>query len=227
MEWEQLQESLSTVRVERYLNECKKDHKKATQAYLDNVKVASSLMPMLHFLEVALRNRIHIQLKRHFKRDDWWQADELKDIGHELREKVEESKRKLTRRREAVSIDKIVAELSLGFWTTLLNSEFQMTLWGPIRKAFKNLPKDRKQRQAVSAPLNKVRDLRNRVFHHEPLLWLKDSSAESAHSLGLEVITWLDEDLATWLKSIDQFGQVWAEVEAKDGFVRQHKVKAS
>lgn len=223
MEWQKLEENFSTERLGRYLSECKKDQGKATQAYLDNVRVTSSLIPMLHFFEVALRNRVHIELKRKFARDDWWDATELDLIGHEIREKVAKAKNSLQQRKEQETVDKIVAELSLGFWTTLLNSKYQDVLWGPIRKAFKNLPKLQKQRANVSAPLNKVRDLRNRAFHHEPLLWLKDEPAITTHDQGLEVIGWLDKDLAAWLKTFNSFQETWDSVTAHQGYVRSHK----
>lgn len=227
MEWQKLEENFSSQRVGRYLVECQKDHSKATQAYLENVKLTSSLIPMLHFFEVALRNRLHRQLKQHFSRDDWWESDALNDVGHEIRAKIEKAKDSLTQRMEAQTVDKIVAELSLGFWTTLLNAKYQDVLWGPIRKAFKNLPKNQKQRANVSAPLNKVRDLRNRAFHHEPLLWLRDEPASEVHRKGIEVISWLDKDLADWLQQSNDFEKTWDSLDSVKGYVRSHKAPSS
>ena len=51
-----------------------------------------------------------------------------------------------------------------------LNVQFQTILWKDLRLIFPRCPKPQRQRHTVSSALNQIRELRNRVFHHEQLL---------------------------------------------------------
>ncbi len=44
----------------------------------------------------------------------------------------------------------------LGFWVSLLNSEYERLLWKDLRRAFPFMPKKDRQRKNVSAPLNTI-----------------------------------------------------------------------
>lgn len=54
---------------------------------------------------------------------------------------------------------------------SLLNNEYERVLWKDLRRAFPFMPKERRQRKNVSAPLNRFRAFRNRVFHNESICW--------------------------------------------------------
>jgi hypothetical protein len=61
---------------------------------------------------------------------------------------------------------KVVAELSFGFWWSLLATEYNRRLWQPcLRAAFDGSVR----RAALHAELNELRLLRNRIAHHEPI----------------------------------------------------------
>lgn len=70
-------------------------------------------------------------------------------------------------------------------------------------------PRDQRQRHKVSSALNQVRELRNRVFHHEPLLWLMPDLCEQ-HGKGVTLVRWLDPHLADWLARHDRLPVTWA-----------------
>ncbi|HZS80811.1 MAG TPA: hypothetical protein VFA14_05230 [Herbaspirillum sp.] len=48
----------------------------------------------------------------------------------------------------------------------------------------------------------------NRVFHHEPLLWLTPALIDQ-HTLGLQAIGWLDPQLIDWLNHHDRLPVAW------------------
>lgn len=108
--------------------------------------------------------------------------------------------------------DKIVAELALGFWSSLFNVHFQALLWKDLRLVFPRCPKLLRKRHTVSSALNLVRDLRNRVFHHEQLLWLTPSLID-LHAKGIEVLGWLDPQLPPWLSQYDRLPATWAAAQ--------------
>lgn len=61
---------------------------------------------------------------------------------------------------------KVVAELSFGFWWSLLADEYNRTLWEPcLRHAFDG----RVRRRRLHRELDELRRLRNRIAHHEPI----------------------------------------------------------
>lgn len=99
---------------------------------------------------------------------------------------------------------KVIAELTLGFWVSLLNSEYERLLWKHLRRAFPYMPKHLRQRKNVSAPLNSFRTFRNRVFHHESICWNLHRVSEIHDSLSL-MLEWMNKDLPLWLKTIDRF----------------------
>lgn len=122
---------------------------------------------------------------------------------------VANAKAKLARRHEAQTPDKVLAELTFGFWSSLFNTQFQTALWKDLRLVFARCPKPQRQRHNISAALNQIRDLRNRVFHHEPLLWLTPTLLDQ-HAVGLTVINWIDPQLGQWLSSHDRLPTTWA-----------------
>ncbi|MFG5780052.1 hypothetical protein ACFIQF_23615, partial [Comamonas sp. J-3] len=86
---------------------------------------------------------------------------------------------------------------------------FQTVLWKDLRLVFARCPKPQRQRHNISAALNQIRDLRNRVFHHEPLLWLTPTLLDQ-HTVGVTVINWVDPQLGKWLGNHDRLPATWA-----------------
>jgi len=95
----------------------------------------------------------------------------------------------------------------MGFWVGIFNAEYELILWKPLRKAFPYLEKSQRQRNNVSAPINKIRDFRNRVFHHEPISWNLERLTET-HEKIIKVMGWLNEDLPMIAKESDRVPQV-------------------
>lgn len=212
MDWNQLEKHFYSARLGRYLVSCDGDKQRAARAYVKNVLLAEAMMPMLNVLEIALKNGIHSRLASFYKRVDWWETwTGVASFDWQMRE-IGSAKVKLQRRAEALTADKIVAELAFGFWSSLFNVHFQTVLWKELRLVFPRCPKSQRQRQTVSAALNQVRNLRNRVFHHEQLLWLHPSLFEM-HAKGVEVVGWLDPQLQLWLAQHDRLRTVWNVVQ--------------
>ena len=213
MNWNDLEKHFSAARVGRYHAAYKGDTAKATGAYAHNMLLAESMFPVLNVLEIALRNGVHSRLSAVHNRADWWELwrNDPK-MSWQIRE-VDSAKSKLQRRQEGQTPDKIVAELTFGFWCSLFNATFQKTLWRDLRLVFPKCPKPQRQRHTISSALNQIRDLRNRVFHHEPLLWISPSLLD-LHSIGTETVGWLDPQLVKWLANYDRLPASWGSWKA-------------
>jgi hypothetical protein len=61
--------------------------------------------------------------------------------------------------------DSVVAELSFGFWVSLLASKYHRTLWMPT--LWRSFPG--RSRHAVHADYRHLLHLRNRISHGEPI----------------------------------------------------------
>lgn len=113
-----------------------------------------------------------------------------------------------------VTVNDVVAGLDFGFWTTMLDSRFEQTLWRTILyHAFPHYAKitgNPLERKSVEKRFNALRDLRNRVMHHEPLFHrtLPQDFADIS-----EAISWMYDDVASW---VDHHCR-WTRIQATQG----------
>lgn len=64
-----------------------------------------------------------------------------------------------------ISPGKVIAEFSFGFWWSIFASTNNRALWQPcLQHAFPNY-----RLRALHTDLDKIRGLRNRISHHEPI----------------------------------------------------------
>lgn len=73
------------------------------------------------------------------------------------------------------------------------------------------MPKNRKQRKNVSAPLNRFRAFRNRVFHNESICWNIDPVKE-LHDEIITLLDWMNKDVPVWLALSDRFDSVSTDI---------------
>ena len=205
----QLKYYLSNPRFNVYLSQTENDFGKAYLLYKANIELSEAFYPVLSVLEICLRNAINEQLKEHFN-DSYWFKNHLPP---EFRPFVLEAEQKITSQHKTVTADKIIAELNFGFWNRLFNRHYTGLLWKPLRLIFKNTPKHLRQRDTIADYLFRVRKLRNRVYHYEPIFRnLQD--VEKQFNEMLEFIIWLDKDLPQLLDNIDRFKEIFIKAKA-------------
>ena len=195
-----------------YFNRYPRDEKKAISHYIQNIHLAEALLPALSVYEVALRNAIIRELERKTGRSDWYSYFAEVPILKTLCGQIDNAMQHLVQRGEIVTPDKVNGELTLGFWVLLFNSKYERYLWKDLRKAFPHMPKCKRQRKYVSAPLNDIRALRNRVFHNESISWSL-FRLEELHNSILEICSWINPSLPAWLKTVERFDRVVLSVK--------------
>ena len=196
----------STKRMERYFR-LHNDEKRAITHYQSNIELAESFYPCVSILEVALRNAISRELETMTGREDWYAIFPTTPGLNNLNRYITQASKQIIGRHENVTPSKIVAELTLGFWVSLFNAEYELILWKPLRRAFPYLPKNLRQRKYVSAPLNSFRAFRNRVFHNESICWSMKRISE-IHDQLYTIMGWINKDLPDWVSSIDRVENV-------------------
>ncbi|WP_414569571.1 hypothetical protein [Nostoc sp. CCY 9925] len=140
--------------------------------------------------------------------------DSIKNIFEKSRKKSSDWQEfKITENR-----DRIVANLSLGFWITLLtqtkkgNNNYLNNIFIPCVKAiFPNAKNSDRNTSTIQPILEKILKLRNRIFHHEPIIWEYYDIQNRYHEI-YRVIKWIDPKLEIWLRDdskIDRFLDIY------------------
>lgn len=211
--------------MSRYPKGHQGDTHKAAEAYVHNMRIAESLVSIFHVLEVGLRNSIQREMVREYKRDDWYEA--LNGSNADLLvcyRKVKEARATLNKRGTRLNPDDITAALSFGFWTSLFNRRAFPQLSKPLMRAFYHCPKCSKNADTIRSRLNKARNLRNRCFHHEPLLW--EPLCELHRDIA-EIVQWIDPALCTWMKLHDRVSTTLADWNAWKEIVGRKRIIAA
>jgi hypothetical protein len=185
-----LEKSISVERLGTYLSETEGNRKEALELYLKNAKISADFYLPLQSLEITLRNKLHTVLCEHFKREDWYDLPILNERGQK---NVRDAKRAVKRLHQEVNPPHVVAELSFGFWLSLLNKKYHQNLWIPsLNKAF---PNAKMKRADILRDLDHLRTFRNRIAHHEPVF---KRHLKQDLDTTLTAISWMCRDTAEW-----------------------------
>ena len=118
---------------------------------------------------------------------------------------MEEAKAVLRKYRKPLTPGRIVAELTFGFWTGFFNKQHARTGIGSLlaKHAFPYAPAPEQFQSTLDRRWLNIRDLRNRVFHHERILHWVDLDAR--HRAVLEIVSWISPELHDLATSTDRF----------------------
>jgi hypothetical protein len=182
--------------------------------YLWNMALSEALYPVLQGLEVALRNSLHAAGASAFRNDLWFDTSTVLPLHKNERAAVNKAKDNLRRHRKPITAGRLVAELNFGFWTNLFNSPYEQYLWAPpnlglLDATFPHVPRSFRSRKKLQPRLDKIRRLRNRVFHHEPIWNLPNLYDQ--HVEMIETIEWISPTVRATIKLIDRFPQVYQQ----------------
>jgi len=176
--------------------------------YAWNMAVSESLYSTLQLLEIGLRNTLHQAAVAHFGKADWFEDNAL--IHPREQAAINKAKQILRNKKKPLEPGRIIAELNFGFWTSLLDKRYEQTLWPALIKAsFPHMPKTSRTRKNLSKRFNKIRHLRNRVFHHEPIWYWQDLAQQ--HEAILEALAWIEPAMQDLAGAIDRFPEVYQQ----------------
>ena len=204
----------STERMLKFFNHYPGDNEKAMKHYHANIALSEAFYPVLSVFEVALRNSINRELTTMFNSTEWYVHFQSTPGLRDLNKDISATQRQITKRGENITAPKMVAELTLGFWVRLFNVEYELILWKHLRLAFPYMPKTNRKRNNVSAPLNRIRNFRNRVYHNEPIAW-NFKALEDIHSEIITVLSWMNDRLPVFIKVNDRFAETINKIKAE------------
>lgn len=207
-------------RLSSYLRHYQGHEPYALRLYSWNISAATALWGPIGVMEVVVRNSINAQMRDRAGRDDWWEASNTYLMDREqgiLNSAIE----KLQRRGNATpSADDVVAATSFGLWTGLTSEglarhptlSYETTYWQPrLHRAFPNLGGVR--RKQLHRQLDDVRQIRNRIAHHEPIF--KSDLAKVCENIAT-IAGYVSTDAAAYIRDSHRMGDV---VTAKQSFI--------
>ena len=171
------------------------DQQRALDLYGWNIQISEAFFPVLSAAEVCLRNTISTQLLSLYG-PRWWENPHFLTQIHDGKGIVKRASSKI-KKRGLVTSGGMTAELTFGFWVKMLLPRHEPVFWGNLYTAFPDLP------SSVTYPdlykrCDDVREFRNRVFHHEPIL---ERNISLEYSQIIELVTWLSPDKARWIRN--------------------------
>lgn len=178
----------------------------AHKLYLWNAAVGQSFHFPLQTVEVALRNVIHRALVEIYGAN-WTRDQTCRDVlSNKQIANITEAERRYNHIYNAIATTpQIVASLSLGFWVSMLNREYDRPVWATQTvTGFPNLL-PRQTIVDVSQTAKRVQRLRNRIFHQEPLI-RNDLSGD--YGAILKLIGWICSEMKEWTSKISSVPRV-------------------
>ena len=157
-------------------------------------------------LEVALRNRID-QVMAAAHGETWYdlEAHQANPVQVDMLAKARQDLREA---RKPETPGRMVAALTFGYWTAMLGKEYE-DLWQTTLKDIARREDGKGlTRKAFSRPLAPIRTLRNRIAHHEPILYW---SLPKHYEAILQLTAWLSPVAAQWCRDCSRFTAIYPE----------------
>ena len=171
-----------------------------------NIMLCEAMYPSLHMLEIVMRNGIHKVFSWRYGATDWYNQDWLLP-GHASL--IEDAKAELAKRGKQANPDRVVAELTFGFWCGMFNHPYESPE-GPwphlIKEVLPRVPKSLRTRSKIKERLERARMVRNRVFHHECITQFPD--LRDRHREIVELIGWFSPESRRHVEHMCRFSSV-------------------
>ncbi|MFK0402162.1 hypothetical protein ACIQTT_07515 [Microbacterium sp. NPDC090225] len=152
----------------------------AARLYILDAELRGSVLERIHFVEVAMRDAFHRTLSSAYG-EHWFRGKRV-ILDDRTRSRFREAEARLSG--SAVTPARVIAEISLGGWGELLEvgatsegganalagrADYERDLWsGHLETLFAS---EQLSRQSAAALVRRVRRLRNRVAHHESVVF--------------------------------------------------------
>lgn len=192
-----VRQALSPPRVSTYLHalqDLPPSLDKALELYVWNGQLGAALLTPISICEVVIRNAVDDALTAQHGSNWPWAMGFYLSLPQRGREALDEARNKPS----STSTGKVIAELSFGFWENMFKASFDAALWTPhLSRVLPNLTMPvYLGRRHVHTELVKLRKLRNRIAHHEPLLTI--NVQQTMHDLR-SLIALRCHDTAAWM----------------------------
>lgn len=203
MRFKEFEALISPQRLLRYRLACGNDTRKTMMLYRGNIRISSAFLATVGIFEVVLRNKIDAHYRVLFPAQsigqEWLLASTLPG-GFFTGASCIRSFQKITQAYSTLgnkyTHDKLLAELSFGFWKFMFAGNQFLAGGSTLLKIFPKLPAHTNQ-GVIYTKLDKINSVRNRVAHHEPICFGTGNTVDSTYARAhyqelLDLINWLN-----------------------------------
>lgn len=198
---------ISQERLTKYMTAAGGDAEFALELYGWNIQISEAFFPLLSAAEVCLRNTVSARLIEKYGHK-WWNDAQFHSVIGPKGKVITLRARQNLSRSGAVTSGRMIAELTFGFWVQMLRPQNVTDLWTPLHTYFADLPETISYDQFYDR-CKEVAKLRNRIFHHEPII---ERDILRDYGAILEIIKWISSDKGEW---IQKYSRVAAVVRTK------------
>jgi len=179
--------------------------RRTIELYAWNAQIAGAFMFPQQICEVAIRNAAGEVLEAVYGHQWPWAIGFERSLpdpkyGFSMRKELAQARGKVP----AGNTNKVIPELTFAFWGKLFTKRFDRRLWEPhLRTAFQGLPQGvavQRCRQMIYEELEKVRGLRNRIAHHEPVF---QRNLDADYARIERLVGWRCPRTKSWMNEID------------------------
>ncbi|MRR07316.1 MAG: hypothetical protein EG828_10310 [Deltaproteobacteria bacterium] len=170
-----------------------------------------------------MRNSIHEAATNAFGTARWYESgrgilkrDEIK--------KVDKAKNDLTREGKQPDPGRVVAALTFGFWAKgLFKTCYEVSIWHRIiNNVFPGVPRSQRTRRNIATELDALWNLRNRVFHHEPIWHFPDLDVK--HAKIIDMINRINPPMLHLVSICDNFPDIYSRCPAYHVTLMENKL---
>ncbi len=192
---------LSAPRFQTYLAESGSDTSKALSLYHWNAQISAAFLIPLHVFEVAIRNAVSAAAERAYGANWPWHTSFVTSLPSPAAPNFNPRLALTKTSARHPTTGKVIADMNFAFWVSMFTARHEGRLWTPsLRSEFPMLPTTvsvKMGRAEIHRIADQVRELRNRIAHHEPI-FRRDLTADYA---AMELVTSYRCSLtAAWLR---------------------------
>jgi hypothetical protein len=198
---------LSAPRFGTYLAARNNNVLKALQLYHWNAQISSAFLYPLHVFEICLRNAVASAAETHYRTHEWpWSSAFVMSLPTTQTLQRFSARRELVTTRDweprpTQTTGKIIANLKFAFWVSMYRSRHEGRLWNQhLHTEYPHIPSNMSvsaAREKIFLTADAIRDLRNRIAHHEPIF---SRNLKSEYDGIAEIIGYRCVHTAVWMK---------------------------
>jgi hypothetical protein len=157
-----------------------------------NAALSEAFYIPLQVLEVVLRNRFNDAFIGNFQNPHWLLGD-LGWLQQAELDYIAKAKKYISERNKPLTQDRMVEELSFGFWTSLLNRKHEDRIFRPMAvRIFPHVHASFRTRNAIAPRFEKIRKFRNTIFHYHRITQYPNLLSNLDEIV--EALSWLNRD---------------------------------
>jgi hypothetical protein len=170
-----------------------------------NAQVSAAFLFPLHIFELCIRNSAANAIESFYNANWPWGAAFLMSLPDPPRPNFSPKREVQRVANNNPTTGKVIADLKFAFWVSMYTARHQGRLWTPyILREYPNFPAGTSPgtaRQLIYRAADGLRELRNRIAHHEPIF---RRNLVSDYTTILEVVTYKCPHTAAWMNRSQQ-----------------------